>query len=110
MKAYTFKCPNCGSPINLDYDNPQSFCGNCGTKIILDISQMQEFLIEKERTKLEQERTRQKAEQTKQAIEKTKQTEEENRTKALILCGVIVVGYLAFNLFLLIIWYFSNNT
>ena len=51
MKVMSVNCPNCGSSVNLDMENPQQFCSRCGSKLLLDIETIQELMIEKEKTK-----------------------------------------------------------
>ena len=91
MNIYTFNCPNCGAPINLDYDNPQSFCGSCGSKIVLDISQLKDLLREKEHTKQEAERTKRDIEKTKRKIEQTKQLEKNNELAKVIVPLIVFI-------------------
>ena len=44
-------CPKCGASLDIDLENIIAYCPHCGAKLMFDAAQIQEFLIEKEKTK-----------------------------------------------------------
>ena len=68
------ECSKCGSPLEIDPDNPIAFCPYCGQKVLFDYEQVTQIFIEKEKTK-------QKEFETNKEKEKTKQKELETNVK-----------------------------
>ena len=83
MNIKTVTCPNCGSTLDLNFDNLQKYCSACGSKLMLDIDTIQQLLIEKEKTKQVQ---IQETAKTEVAI-----NEQKLRSKKMII-GLIAVG------------------
>ncbi|MBR6879549.1 MAG: hypothetical protein IKN14_00505 [Clostridiales bacterium] len=51
MKIIPMNCTNCGHTVDVDFDNPCTFCAYCGSKLMLDVEAIQNLLIAKEQTK-----------------------------------------------------------
>lgn len=53
MRVISTKCPNCGRPVDMDYDHLQKYCGSCGCKLLLEIEDIARIIQAREQTKRE---------------------------------------------------------
>ena len=51
MKLIRMECPNCKASLDINIEKLQAFCPYCGTKLLFDFEQINQILIEKEKTK-----------------------------------------------------------
>ncbi|MCQ2532530.1 MAG: hypothetical protein MJ093_07480 [Saccharofermentans sp.] len=82
MKYDNYRCPSCGSNLDIDLDNLKKYCAYCGAKITFDTDSLSAILIEREKTKQYQAKV--------EAEKETRIFENSGKTSAVMLCVVYI--------------------